>query len=188
VDRDDAAGGFVMNWMLLPLKRYAEFSGRSRRTEYWMFQLFMFLVYMAMVVLMMVVGGGALMMASGGDPSSAMAAGGAVMLIFGLYCVFALAMFIPSLAVSVRRLHDTNRSGWWLLAPISGYVVMLVGAMLTAASPDNPAIGGILAAIGGIAALVLAIVLLVFMFLEGTRGPNNYGADPKGEALDKVFA
>jgi uncharacterized membrane protein YhaH (DUF805 family) len=42
--------------------------------------------------------------------------------------------------------------------------------------------------VGGIAALILALVLLVFMFLEGTRGPNNYGPDPKGEALDKVFA
>ncbi|MEA3008393.1 MAG: hypothetical protein QOJ91_85 [Sphingomonadales bacterium] len=177
-----------MNWMLLPLKRYAEFSGRSRRTEYWMFQLFMFLVYLAMMVLMMVVGGGALVMASGGDPASALAAGGAMMLIAGLYCVFALAMFVPSLAVSVRRLHDTNRTGWWLLAPMAGYVVMLVGAGLTAASPDNPAIGGILAAIGGLSALILAIVLLVFMFLEGTRGPNDYGPDPKSDALDHVFA
>lgn len=176
-----------MNWMLLPLKRYAEFSGRSRRMEYWMFQLFMFLVYMAMMVLMMVVGGGAILMASG-DPGAALAAGGAVMVIFALYFLFALAMFIPSLAVSIRRLHDTNRSGWWILAPIAGYVLMLVGAMMVAASPDNPGLGGIVAMIGGIAALILALALLVFMFLEGTRGPNNYGPDPKGEALDKVFA
>jgi uncharacterized membrane protein YhaH (DUF805 family) len=176
-----------MNWMLLPLKRYAEFSGRSRRMEYWMFQLFMFLVYMAMVVLMMVVGGGAMMMASG-DPSGALAAGGAVMLIFGLYCVFALAMFIPSLAVSVRRLHDTNRSGWWILAPIAGYAIMVVGGLMAAASPDNPGLGGVLAMVGIVAVLGLGLTLLVFMFLEGTRGPNNYGPDPKGEALDQVFA
>ena len=175
-----------MNWMLMPLKRYAEFSGRSRRMEYWMFQLFMFLVYIAMMVLMMIVGGGAMM--SGGDPSAMMAAGGAAMIIFGLYGLFALAMFIPSLAVSVRRLHDTNRSGWWILAPLAGYVVMLVGAVLAAGSPDNPGLGGIVAMIGGIATLILALTLLVFMFLEGTRGPNNYGPDPKGEALDKVFA
>jgi uncharacterized membrane protein YhaH (DUF805 family) len=176
-----------MNWMLLPLKRYAEFSGRSRRMEYWMFQLFMFIVYMAMVMLMMVVGGGALMMGSG-DPTTVMAAGGAVMVIFGLYAVFALAMFIPSLAVSVRRLHDTNRSGWWLLAPISGYVIMMIGTVLAATSPDNPGLGGVIAMVGGIAVLGLALTLLVFMFLEGTRGPNNYGPDPKGEALDQVFA
>ena len=176
-----------MNWMLMPLKRYADFSGRSRRMEYWMFQLFLFLVYIALMVLMMVVGGGGMMMA-GGDPSAAMAAGGAVLVIGGLYMIFALAMFIPSLAVSVRRLHDTNRSGWWILAPLSGYVIMLAGAAMAAASPDNPGLGGVLAMIGMVAVIGLGITLLVFMFLEGTRGPNKYGPDPKGEALDKVFA
>ena len=175
-----------MNWMFMPLKRYADFSGRSRRMEYWMFQVFNVLVYIAVLVLMMIVGGGALM--TGGDPSALAAAGGAVMIVGGLYFLFVLAMFIPNLAVSVRRLHDTNRSGWWILAPIAGYVIMLVGAMMAAGSPDNPGLGGIVAMIGGIAALILALTVLVFMFLEGTRGPNNYGPDPKGEALDQVFA
>jgi uncharacterized membrane protein YhaH (DUF805 family) len=172
--------------MLMPLKRYAEFSGRSRRMEYWMFQLFMILVYVVLMVLMMMVGGGALM--SGGDPNALAAAGGAVMIIGGLYVLFALVMFIPNLAVSIRRLHDTNRSGWWILAPIAGYVLMLAGAAMVASSPDNPGLGGILSVIGMIVVLVLGLTLLVFMFLEGTRGPNNYGADPKGEALDQVFA
>jgi uncharacterized membrane protein YhaH (DUF805 family) len=173
--------------MLMPLKRYAEFSGRSRRMEYWMFQLFMFLVYMALIVLMMVVGGGALMMA-GGDPGTALAAGGAVMIIFILYILFALAMFIPALAVTVRRLHDTNRSGKWVLGFVGAYALMFVGGILAAGSPDNPGLGGILSLVGGVAVIVLALILLVFMFLEGTRGPNNYGPDPKGEALDQVFA
>src|SRR4051812_33121250 len=150
-----------MEWMLLPLKRYAEFSGRSRRMEYWMFQLFMFLVYIAMLVVMMVAGGSALM--AGGDPTSIAAGRGAGGVVFGLYCLFALAMFIPSLAVSVRRLHDTNRSGWWILAPFAGYVVMLAGAGVTAASPDNPGLGGILAIVGVIAVLGLGITLIVFM-------------------------
>ena len=175
-----------MNWMLMPLKRYAEFSGRSRRMEYWMFQLFLLLVYVALMVLMMILGGGALM--SGGDPTAVMAAGGAALIVGGLYMLFALAMFIPSLAVSVRRLHDTNRSGWWILAPLSGYVIMLIGTVMAAGSPDNPGIGGILAMIGMIAVIGLGLTLLVFMFLEGTRGPNKYGPDPKGEALDQVFA
>lgn len=175
-----------MNWMFMPLKRYADFSGRSRRMEYWMFQVFNLLVYIAVLVLMMIAGGGALM--TGGDPSALAAAGGVVMIVGGLYLLFVLAMFIPNLAVSVRRLHDTNRSGWWILAPIAGYVIMLVGAMMAAGSPDNPGLGGIVAMIGGVAALILALTVLVFMFLEGTRGPNNYGPDPKGEALDQVFA
>jgi uncharacterized membrane protein YhaH (DUF805 family) len=88
----------------------------------------------------------------------------------------------------VRRLHDTNRSGWWILAPIAGYVIMVVGGLMAAASPDNPGLGGALAMVGIVAVLGLGLTLLVFMFLEGTRGPNNYGPDPKGEALDQVFA
>jgi uncharacterized membrane protein YhaH (DUF805 family) len=170
----------------MPLKRYADFCGRSRRMEYWMWQLFNVGVYIAMIVLVMIVGGGALM--SGGDPSAIAAAGGAAMIIVGLYGLYALAVFIPNLAVTVRRLHDTNRSGWWILAPIAGYVLMVIGGVMAAGSPDNPGLGGVIAMIGLVAALVLALVLLVFMFLEGTRGPNNYGPDPKGEALDKVFA
>lgn len=175
-----------MNWMFLPLKRYAEFSGRSRRMEYWMFQLFLILVYVALMVLMMIVGGGAMM--TGGDPSAMMAAGGAALIIGGIYMLFALAMFIPNLAVSVRRLHDTNRSGWWILAPLSGYVIMVIGGVMAAGNPDNPGLGGILAMIGMIAVIGLGLTLLVFMFLEGTKGPNQYGPDPKGEALDQVFA
>ena len=170
-----------MNWMFLPLKRYAEFSGRSRRMEYWMFQLFLFLVYVAVFALMMVsVGGG--MMTAATNPNAILAAGGAMMMIGGIYFLFVLAVIIPSIAVTVRRLHDTNRTGWWVLAPLAGYVLAFVGAAI------GGSLGGIVAMIGGIGALVLALVLLVFMFLEGTRGPNNYGPDPKGEALDKVFA
>ncbi|HYG48580.1 MAG TPA: DUF805 domain-containing protein [Allosphingosinicella sp.] len=174
--------------MFLPLKRYAEFSGRSRRMEYWMFMLFLFLVYIAMIVLMVVAGGSALMAGASNNPGGLMAAGGAVMIIFFLYILFALAMFIPALAVTVRRLHDTNRSGKWVLGLVGAYAVMFIGGVLAAGSPDNPGLGGILSLIGAIAAIGLALTLLVFMFLEGTRGPNNYGPDPKGEALDKVFA
>jgi uncharacterized membrane protein YhaH (DUF805 family) len=175
-----------MHWMFLPLKRYAEFSGRSRRTEYWMFFLFQILIGVAFWVLLAIVGGGALM--SGGDPTALAAAGGAIMIVSALYLLVSLALLIPGIAVTVRRLHDTNRTGKWLLALIGAYVVMLVGTFMAASNPDNPGLGGILAMVGGIAALILALVLLVFMFLEGTRGPNNYGPDPKGEALDQVFA
>jgi uncharacterized membrane protein YhaH (DUF805 family) len=66
--------------------------------------------------------------------------------------------------------------------------LMLIGVLLSAASPDSAVVGGVLAAIGGIAALGLAITLIVFMFLEGTRGPNRFGPDPKGSPLDEVFA
>ena len=175
-----------MEWMLMPLKRYAEFSGRSRRKEYWMWILFQILLYLAFWILVAMVGGSALM--AGGDPTAAMAAGGAVMVIFGLYMLIWLAFLIPGIAVTVRRLHDTNRTGWWILAPLAGYLIMFMGTAMVASSPENPGFGGVLMMVGGLIALALAITLLVFMLLEGTRGPNKYGPDPKGGAPDEVFA
>ena len=174
-----------MEYMFMPLRRYAEFSGRSRRMEYWMWTLFQMLLYAAVLVVMMVVAGGAM---ASGDPTAALAAGGAAMVVMGLYFLLQLAFIIPSIAVAVRRLHDTNRSGWWLLAPVVPYVLLFVGIGTAASSPDNMASAGILALVGGLAVLALAIMLLVFMLLDGTRGPNKYGPDPKGRADAEVFA
>jgi len=128
-----------MEWMILPYKRYAEFSGRSRRMEYWMFQLFIMLVYVAWFVLLLVSAGGNLE-----DPAASNTMGGILVV---LIIVFALGSIIPSLAVTIRRLHDTDRSGWWVLISFV------------------PVIG--------------PLVLLYFMFIEGTHGPNSYGPDPK---------
>jgi uncharacterized membrane protein YhaH (DUF805 family) len=173
-----------MEWMFMPLKRYAEFSGRSRRMEYWMWQLFLIIFYFALVMLMMVMAGGALM---SGDPRALFAVGGGVMIIVAIYCIAVLVFFIPSLAVAVRRLHDTERSGWWLLAPLGPYLLVFVGAAMAMSSPDNPGLGGMLSLVGSLGALGLAITLLVFMLLEGTKGPNKYGPDPKGGVPAQVF-
>lgn len=97
-----------MNWYLDVLKQYAVFNGRARRAEYWYFVLFNLIIS---IVLGIVDG----MMGSSG-----------VGVLGGLYT---LAVLIPSLAVSVRRLHDTNRSGWWLLLlliPLIGALVILL--------------------------------------------------------------
>ena len=169
-----------MEWMLLPLRRYAEFSGRSRRMEYWMFVLFQFLINVVLYALLFAVGGAGLMLAAGGSGNvGAATMGGGMIIIFALMAIVGLGLIIPSLAVGVRRLHDTNRSGWWMLAPLAGYVVVLVGAVMQS---------GALAAVGSVAAVILAIVVLVFLFLDGTVGANRYGPDPKGRADASVFA
>lgn len=174
-----------MEYMFMPLRRYADFSGRSRRMEFWMWQLFQFIVYIGIVVLMMVFGGGAMMM---GDPNALVAAGGVIFLVFALYGIYALAVLIPSLAVAVRRLHDTERSGWWILAPLAGYLLAIIGGVMAASSPDSAGVGGIIALVGFVVMFGLGLTLLVFYFLEGTRGPNKYGPDPKQPTPDKVFA
>ncbi len=109
-----------MEWMLMPLKRYADFSGRSRRQEFWMFQLFIFLVYIVFAVLAAIVGGGL------GDSSG----GGVIGGILGiLFLLFALGIMIPTLALTVRRLHDLDKSGWMILIgliPLIGSILLLV--------------------------------------------------------------
>ena len=184
-----------MHWMLMPLRRYADFSGRSRRMEFWMWQLFKFLVSCVLWILFIAMFGSALM---SGDPGQMVAAMGSIVLAWGILMVLALAILIPDIAVAVRRLHDTNRSGWWILAPVAPYLVgwVALGASLgsgMAGGAKDPAaafagVGGIIFMVSMLAALALAVMLLVFYFLEGTRGPNKYGPDPKAPNEDQVFA
>ena len=97
-----------MEWMLMPLRRYADFSGRSRRKEYWMFTLFILLFYVGLITLLAVGGGLSGMFdptAAGGAGMTAL--GGTVLLLFGL---FVLAILIPTIAVQVRRMHDQDKS------------------------------------------------------------------------------
>ncbi|HEY1498182.1 MAG TPA: DUF805 domain-containing protein [Acidobacteriaceae bacterium] len=103
-----------MEWYLLVLQKYAEFNGRSRRKEYWTYTLItmIFFIVLYSVGLFMIMQGNKL--------------GIAVMGVYGLY---ALATFVPSLAVCIRRLHDTNRSGWWILislVPLVGGIILIV--------------------------------------------------------------
>lgn len=101
-----------MSWYIEAFKKYAVFSGRSRRKEYWFFVLFNIIVAFILGFI------------DGLTGSFSMESG------FGLLsAIYTLAAFIPGLAVSVRRLHDTNRSGWWLLLgfiPLVGAIVLIV--------------------------------------------------------------
>ena len=106
-----------MNWYLDVLKKYAVFSGRARRQEYWMFVLINLLVAIAIAIVEAIIGTAPL-----------------------LGMLYALGVFIPSLAVAVRRLHDTNRSGWWLLIgliPVIGLIVLIVFFVQDSDKVDN---------------------------------------------------
>ncbi|MGZ8283968.1 MAG: DUF805 domain-containing protein [Allosphingosinicella sp.] len=177
-----------MDWMLMPLRRYADFSGRSRRMEFWMWVVFQVLIGIAFMILIFALGGAAMM---SGDMNQLMAVGGVVLVIYLLYMLTALAFFIPNLAVTMRRLHDTGRSGWWVMLFWGPYLLMLASTFVIgaeAASGGSGAAGGMLGLIAMLALLAGSLVLLVFMFLEGTRGPNQYGPDPKGQDTGQVFA
>jgi uncharacterized membrane protein YhaH (DUF805 family) len=165
-----------MEWMLMPLKRYADFQGRSRRMEFWMWVLFTLIVGLVLGIVDGIVG-----LRLGGAPTATpgMPAGLALFSSMGILgLIWSLATLVPNLAVAVRRLHDTNRSGFWLLLPIAPYAIGLVLMAVAVASQNFGLIGiaGILTLIG----LICAIVLLVFYCLPGTPGPNKYGPDPIG--------
>jgi uncharacterized membrane protein YhaH (DUF805 family) len=108
-----------MQWMLMPLRRYADFQGRSTRMEFWMFFLFVTIV---MFVLQMLMG---IMFASSMsvDPQTGVVTGAGGMGIFAIIIwLFYLAILIPSIAVGVRRMHDQDKSGWFILIPIANLV------------------------------------------------------------------
>lgn len=130
----------MIEWMILPLKRYADFKGRSRRKEYWFFVLGMFI---AAVVL--------------GFIEGILGVSGTVGNFYGpLTIILLLALIIPSIAVQVRRFHDQDKSGWFVLL-------------------------GLIPLVGG-------LIVLVFMLLEGTKGPNRFGPDPKDPTSADVFS
>lgn len=111
-----------MNWYLTVLRKYAVFSGRARRKEYWMFFLFNMIFAIAAMVIDNVLG--IAIEDIGYGP---------------IYIIYALAVFLPSLAVSVRRLHDVGKSGWYLfilLIPIAGVLVFLI-KMCTDGTPGE---------------------------------------------------
>ncbi len=107
-----------MNWFVAVLKKYAVFAGRARRKEYWMYTLIYVLIAVVLGFLDAMLGGAGL-----------------------LGTLLAIALFLPSLAVTVRRLHDTGRSGWWVLiafVPLVGVIVLLVFMCLAGTSGRNP--------------------------------------------------
>lgn len=103
-----------MNWYLKVFRQYADFQGRARRKEFWIFTLVNALVLCVLSGLAM--------------PSLVSGEGGSVFW-WLIYSAYALAVFVPSLAVGVRRLHDAGKSGWWYLialVPLIGGIWLLV--------------------------------------------------------------
>ena len=125
-------------------QKYIDFSGRASRPEYWWFFLFSFIVRIV------------------------------TFWIPFLGIIIGLALLLPSLAVTARRLHDTNRTGWWMLLPIgSGLAGIITGAVL--AVIGLAALAGIL---GGLAILIGFLALLKFLIEPSDPGPNQYGPNP----------
>ena len=112
-----------MSWFVVAVKKYAVFEGRARRKEYWFFVLF----YIIFSLVLGLVDGLAGTVLEGTNVGL-------------LGTLYGFALLVPSLAVSVRRLHDTGRSGWWLLInliPLIGFIVFLVFAVQDSQPGEN---------------------------------------------------
>ena len=153
-------------WALKPLKRYADFKGRAPRPEYWWF--------IAAVVVCSFLAQFVDNIMGTSDVLSA---------------ILNLAVLLPSVAVTIRRLHDTDRTGWWLLIYVIPFVVVVIVAIwlgLGSVPAENVTA---LFVILGLAMFAAGITLFVFLVLPGTGGPNRYGPDPYGPSqLEQVFA
>jgi len=200
--------------MFQPLVKYAQFEGRSRRSEFWLWVLFRILLgqFLGAVAFALIAPA---MAQLGAHPETLH---GHPELLFQTYMqtwfgvipffsVVNLALLVPSLAVGVRRLHDINRSGWWIIMPyvvgFAGFILFLVigGTSLFSAisahpngdMPDGEAAKMVLSFVGSLflcfflPMLVAGIVMLIFFVTEGTRGPNRFGPDPKAPLSTEVF-
>jgi len=159
-----------MNYYFEVLKKYAVLSGRASRKEYWTFTLINFAV--AIVA-------GATMAKLQNTVYSALSGNGSVnldlwltvsMIAAIIVAIYALIMLIPSICVAVRRLHDTNRSGWWSLIIFAQVVLGLSKSFFNS--------GGFLYFLGFIS-VVVSIVWLVFTLRDSQPGENKYGPNPK---------
>lgn len=191
--------------MFQPLVKYADFQGRSRRSEFWLWVLFRYIlsaVLGAFIGSAMFSNISTLMTNPHPDPQVFMQHYFSSMgLIMPLAQLVNLGLLIPSIAVGVRRLHDIGRSGWWWALPIAAAIggvilfIFLGGAQIfsVAGHTDNMSDAeGAKFAFGLVGTfflcmlpvLIAEIVMLVFYVTEGERRPNRFGPDPKGHALN----
>lgn len=143
------------------LANFVTFSGRASRSEYWWFYLF---TYLASIVGSIIT---------------------AILPLTGILVGIALlALTLPSISVLVRRLHDTGRSGWWIVWTTVIPWLLFTPFLIAVASAEEAgtleSVLGLVAGMGLIGLLVLAgaVTLFIFTVLKGTSGDNKYGSDP----------
>jgi uncharacterized membrane protein YhaH (DUF805 family) len=137
---------------------YANFRDRAARAEYWWWALFVTIVLLIAIALDFFIFRG--------------------WSVGPFYLVFSIASLLPGLTVTVRRLHDTGRSGWWLLIPIGSALVAAVATIAgVAGNPNEPPSAAMLTLIGvpAIVSLGASLLLFIWMLLPGTPGNNAYG-------------
>jgi uncharacterized membrane protein YhaH (DUF805 family) len=153
---------YDVRWFVKVLRQYADFNGRAQRAEYWMFILISSILSAALGVIDAVV--------LGFGPNTS------IPLIGGwgpLSWLFNLALLLPTLAVTARRLHDRGHSGWWQMLDVP----LLVIATFELREPL------IVALIGIMVGMVCSLILLIVLVIDGIPEPNRWGVNPKAVAV-----
>ena len=176
-----------MNWYIQALKNYFNFSGRSRRKEFWMYTLFMVIFIIISMILDIMIGIDFKINIQGYEQS----------LGFGPIYIFAyLFHMIPTLSAIVRRLHDSDRSGWWYFGPVLLMIVpyriflefILSPSIESSATISDVPIAFFTLLIAYLVGFGLSITFFVFLFFDGTKGDNRFGPsrkyDSKGQLMD----
>tara|TARA_Y100001970_G_scaffold149128_1_gene183018 strand:+ start:751 stop:1272 length:522 start_codon:yes stop_codon:yes gene_type:complete len=173
-----------MSWYGLAITNYFNFSGRARRKEYWMFYLFSMIIYILAMILDFALGinysfnNGYYEQSLGYGP---------------IYTIVGLFHFIPMYSITVRRLHDSDRTGWWFFGPILAMLsAVLIFAMMAGMSYSMNIrllmyIGGIIAIVGYIGSIGVLIASFVFMFFDGTKGDNRFGPSNKYDSEGELI-
>jgi len=134
-------------------QKYATFTGRAPRSEYWWFSLFTALISVL---------GGVISATLYGDPGEPT-----------LYDITGLLLLLPSVAVSIRRLHDVNKSGWWLLYPLAGLILIPIASLFDDTSLMDSAI------VISIALMTLGYLYVLYLAIKKSdSGENQYGKSP----------
>ena len=167
-----------MKWYFKCLKQYADFSGRARRKEYWWFMLINFIIGFALMLGLMIpmVKMGFNAAASGAEDIDEMEVMLTIMKnpFMYIYIIYYFAVLIPSIAVTVRRLHDIGKSGYWAIFIYGSALLSYVAQLFQITS-------SVAFILFGLASFVIIIISLVWMFTNSDFDSNQYGPNPKGE-------
>ena len=164
-----------MKWFIKCFKQYADFSGRARRKEYWWFTLINFIIGLLLSF-------GYLPQYMDFVSSASEGAAPDMHQMFAIYSspfyiiatIYSLAALIPGLAVWTRRLHDTGRSGWWILI-----LFVLLGVLAFVAGIGAASGKAWLCFLAVVLVLALIVLNIVWLFLDSNPGENKYGPNPK---------
>lgn len=165
-----------MKWYIKVLSNYANFKGRARRKEYWMFVLFNFLIGIVIGMIDNVLGIENLQLA-GFKVGTTYTFGGTTYSTGLLRSLYDLFVFLPGLAVLVRRLHDTNKSGKLLLIYLIPIALIFITALIKVAVLP-------LMILSVMILIIFSILIFVFTVIGGDEEVNDYGPNPKTDKFD----